>query len=64
MPPTFNAWVLAEDMLLFHTRALQQQLEQSYIGMGLAAATGRGFALPQASHFDAWRGLVWTGWCV
>jgi hypothetical protein len=53
VPPTYNSWVLAEDMLLFHTRALQQQLEQAYIGMGLAAAAGRGFALPQASPCTA-----------
>lgn len=53
VPPTYNSWVLAEDMLLFHTRALQQQLEQAYIGMGLATAAGRGFALPQASPCSA-----------
>lgn len=50
MPPTFNSWVLTEDMLLFNARALQHQLEQTYVGMALAAATGRGFILPQASR--------------
>lgn len=47
MPPTFNSWVLAEDMLLFHRRALQQQLEQTYVALGLAAAAGRAFVLPE-----------------
>lgn len=51
MPPTFNSWVLAEDMLLFHRRALQQQLEQTYVALGLAAAAGRAFVLPEFSCF-------------
>lgn len=51
MPPTFNSWVLAEDMLLFHRRALQQQLEQAYVALGLAAAAGRAFVLPEFSCF-------------
>lgn len=34
-------------MLLFHLRALQQQLEQAYVGMAVAAAAGRAFILPQ-----------------
>lgn len=46
-PPSFNSWVQSEDMLLWHLRALQQQLEQVYVGMALAAATGRAFILPQ-----------------
>lgn len=46
-PPSFNSWVHSEDMLLFHLRALQQQLEQVYVGMALAAAAGRAFVLPQ-----------------
>ena len=46
-PPTYNSWVLSEDMLLFHERALQQQLEQVYVALALAAATGRAFILPQ-----------------
>lgn len=48
MPPTFNSWVQTEDMLLFHLRSLQQQLEQTYVAMALAAATGRTFVLPEA----------------
>ncbi|KAL4425403.1 hypothetical protein ABPG75_009419 [Micractinium tetrahymenae] len=51
MPPTFNSWVLSEDMLLFHRRALQQQLEQAYVALGLAAAAGRAFVLPEFSCF-------------
>lgn len=51
VPPSYNRWVLVEDMLLFHLRALQQQLEQVYVGMGLAAATGRGFILPEFQCF-------------
>ncbi|PSC76778.1 hypothetical protein C2E20_0844 [Micractinium conductrix] len=50
-PPTYNSWVLSEDMLLFHERALQQQLEQVYVALALAAATGRAFILPQFSCF-------------
>lgn len=46
-PTSFNSWVQGEDMLLWHLRALQQQLEQVYVGMALAAATGRAFILPQ-----------------
>ncbi|PRW34035.1 kinetoplast DNA-associated [Chlorella sorokiniana] len=38
-------------MLLFHQRALQQQLEQVYVGMALAAAAGRAFILPQLQCF-------------
>lgn len=34
-------------MLLFHRRALQQQLEQAYVALGLAAAAGRAFVLPE-----------------
>lgn len=34
-------------MLLFHLRALRQQLEQAYVGMAVAAAAGRAFILPQ-----------------
>ncbi|KAI3434871.1 hypothetical protein D9Q98_002925 [Chlorella vulgaris] len=51
MPPTYNSWVQTEDMLLFHLRALQLQLEQLYIGMALAAAAGRAFVLPDLSCF-------------
>lgn len=38
-------------MLLFHRRALQQQLEQTYIAMALAAAAGRAFILPRFQCF-------------
>jgi hypothetical protein len=38
-------------MLLFHLRALQQQLEQTYVAMGLAAAAGRAFVLPEFTCF-------------
>ena len=34
-------------MLLFHQRAMQQQLEQTYVAMALAAASGRGFIMPE-----------------
>ncbi len=50
VPPTFNSWVLTEDMLLFHRRALQQQLEQTYVALGLAAAAGRAFVLPEVGR--------------
>lgn len=50
-PPALNDWVLTEDLLLFHRAALQAQLEQAYVGLGLAAATGRAFVLPPLACF-------------
>ena len=46
-PAAFNRWQENEDMISLHLATLHAQLQQTYVGMALAAAAGRTFILPK-----------------
>lgn len=47
LPTTFNEWRENEDMISFHLDWIHRQLQQAYVGMALAVASGRAFILPK-----------------
>ncbi len=47
-PDGFNDFQENEDMISFHLAAIHGQLQQAYLGLALAAASGRAFISPKA----------------
>ncbi|KAL4425402.1 hypothetical protein ABPG75_009418 [Micractinium tetrahymenae] len=55
-PSDFNRWNENEDLISFHLDTIHHQLQQAYVGMALAVASGRGFILPK---FMCWCEKIW-----
>ncbi|KAL4447412.1 hypothetical protein ABPG75_004631 [Micractinium tetrahymenae] len=58
LPLGFNRWNENEDMVSFHLDWIHRQLQQAYVGMALAVASGRAFILPK---FQCWCEKIWYG---
>lgn len=47
LPEGYAGWNDTEAMIMHHLSTIHHQLQQAYVGMGLAVASGRAFISPK-----------------